>query len=99
VRPAASTPGEKPTAQWSQLPAEEGTAKLATFAADNQRDYARTLPHAHQRGRRWNAADDAILLARAGDADREVAIALGRTLWSVRTRKRVLRQRGELPTG
>ena len=33
-----------------------------------------------------------------GDSDREVAIALGRTLWSVRTRKRVLRQRGELPT-
>ncbi len=79
------------------LPAEERAARLAALTADNQRDHARTLPHVTQTGRPWSEADDALLIARAGDPDREVAIALGRTLWAVRTRKMRLRDRGLLP--
>lgn len=85
-------------AEWPQLPADERAAKLATFAADNQRDHARTLPHATRTGQRWTPAEDAVLVARADEPDREVAIALGRTLWSVRSRKTVLRRRGDLPS-
>jgi hypothetical protein len=80
-------------AKWRQLPAEERAGKLATFAADNHRDHAQTLPHAHQTGRRWSAEDDAILVTRAAEADREVAIALERMLWAVRSRRAHLRRR------
>ena len=84
-------------ATFQALPAAERAARLAALTADNQRDHARTLPHATQTGRPWREADDALLIARAGDPDREVAIALGRTLWAVRTRKMRLRDRGLLP--
>jgi hypothetical protein len=80
-------------AKWRQLPAEVRAAKLATLAADNQRDYAPTLPHAHQTGRRWSAEDDAILVTRTDEADSEVAIALERMLWAVRSRRAHLRRR------
>jgi hypothetical protein len=86
------------SAEWRQLSADLRAAKLATFAADTQRDHARTLLHATRIRRAWTAAEDAVLVARADEADREVAIALGRTLWSVRTRKSLLRQRGDLPS-
>jgi hypothetical protein len=72
-------------------------AKLATFAADNQREHERTLPHVTRTGQPWTPAEDAVLVARADEPDREVAVALGRTLWGVRTRKMLLRQQGDLP--
>jgi hypothetical protein len=78
------------------LPADRRAALFARWHATGQRDYEITLAVADQRGAPWDEDDDRYILANMKQPGRELALALGRTLWAVYRRRRKLR--GRFPT-
>ena len=78
---------------WPDLPLTIRQAQLAKVHQADARDYPVTLARASARGSRWTADEDTIVLKRLGDAARDVALELGRTLWAVRGRRVRLRSR------
>ncbi|MGD9892302.1 MAG: hypothetical protein AB7R89_28670 [Dehalococcoidia bacterium] len=74
-------------AAYHALPAADQSALLARVHDADDRDYAVTLARATASGDRWTADDDAYLLAHVREPAREIALALGRTLWAVRGRR------------
>ncbi|MBI2912015.1 MAG: hypothetical protein HYY05_07715 [Chloroflexi bacterium] len=82
--------------RWPDLPEELRNAMLARAHAADQRDYPLTLEEANRSGDRWTEEEDGTILARLRDPARDVALALGRTLWAVRNRRVRLRRTLEL---
>lgn len=78
--------------QWPHLPEEVKQQHLERAHQADARDYSVTAAGARDY-RRWTAEEDGVILARLHEPAREVALALGRSLWSVRARRAKLRQR------
>jgi hypothetical protein len=74
------------------LPEQRKAALFAKWRATGQRDYELTLQAADRRGAPWAEDDDRHILATMKAPGREVALALGRTLWSVYARRGKLRR-------
>lgn len=83
-------------AQWPDLPPETKAGLLARVHAADARDQPLTLMFATNSGAPWSEEEDRVVLARMDDPSREVALALGRTLWAVRHRRVILRRRYHL---
>lgn len=66
-------------------------------AASDASNQETTRARASNNGSGWTANDDRYLVAHADASVRDIALALGRTMWAVRTRRRDLRRRGALP--
>ena len=79
---------------WASLSAEQRAARMASTNVLNRGDQALTRAQAGRRGAAWNDADDAYLLEHWRERARDLALALGRTLWSVRRRRTYLAARG-----
>lgn len=80
-------------AEWPDRPEPERDAALAKVHAADQRDYPLTRDRADRAGAPWTADEDAQILDRLDDPARDVALDLGRSLWAVRTRRKLLRRR------
>ena len=87
------------TRYFESLPEERKAALFAKWHATGRRDYEITLAVADQRGAPWTEDDDRYILANVEQPARELALALGRTLWAVYRRRRRLRRRLETQTG
>ncbi len=69
---------------------------LSRVHASDRRDYPLTLELAESRGDPWAPDEDAYMLEHWHEPAREVALALGRTLWGIRSRKvRIRRQKAQ----
>jgi len=80
--------------RWPDLPAEAQAAALDKVHAADRRDYPLTLERAARSGAVWDEDEDRYILDHSKTPAREVALALGRTLWAVRNRRvRLRRQR------
>jgi hypothetical protein len=80
--------------RWPDLPPELQVASLDKVHAADRRDYRRTLDRAERSGADWTGDEDRYVLDHPKTPAREVALALGRTLWAVRNRRvRLRRQR------
>lgn len=67
---------------------------LRTLRSRDVLQYRETVERARSHGRRWTAADDRVLIERADEPAHVLAIDLGRTLFAVRSRRHILRERG-----
>src|SRR5205814_10283230 len=76
---------------------EQRAAHAAANGAINRRDQALTRAQAGRRGASWSPEDDRYLLEQWHRTAREQALALGRTLWSVRRRRTHLRRAQAAP--
>lgn len=79
-------------ALWPTLPPEARAASLAALHAADARDQPLTAERATATGTTWTEEEDRMVLARMDDPAREVALALGRTLYAVRHRRVTLRR-------
>lgn len=83
--------------QWPDLPRPVREASLSKVHQADLRDYAVTLPHATASGDPWTEEEDQAIIDGLKRPAREIALELGRTLWSVRNRRVRLRRLGLLP--
>jgi len=81
--------------KWPSLSEEERKAILERAHEADRRDYPLTLESADSRGEIWSSDEDQYVLDHQTDPARDVALALGRTLWAVRNRRVRLRRRQE----
>lgn len=84
--------------RWEATARHEQITILRTLRGHDVIQYEETVTSARSHGRRWTDADDQALIERAGEPAHVLAVALGRTLFAVRTRRHLLRQRGTLTT-
>lgn len=81
-------------AEYQTLPPEERQSRHERWHEQDREDYSLTAMSADQRGEPWSQDEDEYILEHLAQPCREVALALNRTLWGVRTRRmRLLRQR------
>jgi hypothetical protein len=83
--------------RYPSLPAEVREALLDKAHEADQTDYVVTLEQANSSGAAWSAEEDTYLVEHPQEPARDTALRLGRTLWSVRTRRKLLRQAGLMP--
>lgn len=78
-------------------------ATLGGIPAASRRDYPITRDEAERAGSPWDGDEDAVILVHLDEPARDVALALGRTLWAVRHRRMRLRRNatraGSVPSG
>ena len=79
-------------ALWPDLPEEEREAALAKVHAADQRDYELTAELAENSGAGWDPDDDRYIVEHWHDPARDLGLALGRSVWSVRNRRVALRK-------
>ena len=77
-------------ARWT--PAQRAASWARAHAAD-RRDERIAREAARHLGERWTLEDEAYVLSHPRAAARDLALALGRTVWAVKARGRVLRER------
>jgi hypothetical protein len=87
--------GERDVRRWASLSPEQRAADAAANRALNWRVQALTRAQAGRRGAPWSPEDDGYLLEQRHRTAREQALALGRTLWSIRRRRTQLRRAQE----
>lgn len=80
-------------ARWPNLPDVERRGILERAHVTDRRDYPITLEVADARGAPWSSDEDDYVLEHLADSARDVGLVLGRTLWAVRARRTVLRER------
>lgn len=78
--------------QWPALPPEKQSAMLDRLHASDERDYPITLETADSRGDPWSPDEDQYILEHWHEPARDVALALGRTLWGVRGQRVQIRR-------
>jgi hypothetical protein len=66
----------------------ERVADLSRLRERDRRRYGETLARASRRDEPWSEVDGRYLLEHPRQASRDVALALGRTLWQIRSRRR-----------
>jgi hypothetical protein len=82
---------------WHARTPAECSANVAAVRARTDRAYQATRPRADRHRLPWTEDDDAALTDHHGGTLEEIALALGRTVFAVRDRRVVLRERGVLP--
>jgi hypothetical protein len=83
-------------ARWERADVHERHRLLDKRKASDEAHQQRTRDAAVQHGMRWTEAEVAYLIAHAADPEHRLATALGRSLYAVRTRMGILRERGLL---
>ena len=84
-------------ARFEALPPELKAASLAKAHEADRRDQPLTAELAEASGSPWTADEDQYVLDHLLEPARDVALALGRTLWAVRNRRAHLRRALGLP--
>ena len=79
--------------RWPDLPPDQQRELLGRLHEADARDYELTAAQAGASGLRWSEEDDRYVLEHLDRPAREVALALNRTLWAVRTRRMWLKRR------
>lgn len=80
--------------RWPELPAEEREASLDHVHEADARDQELTRARANNDGTIWTEAEDRYLIEHPDQSARDAGLALGRTLYAVRSRRVALRKRG-----
>lgn len=82
--------------RWASMSEDEQAAILKTLRNRDVTLHLKTMATARSSGRRWTDVEDLELIERADESAHVLAVDLGRTLFAVRSRRHVLRQRGRL---
>ena len=77
---------------WDEAAPDEREEMLSKLHASDRRDYPATLELAENRGDPWSPDEDQYIIEHWHEPARDVAFALGRTLWAVRGRKVKIRR-------
>jgi AraC-like DNA-binding protein len=80
--------------RWPDLPEETKKEKLDEVHQSDLRNQPLTVELANRSGTGWTDKDDAVVIKRIKDPAWDVAIELGRTMYSVRSRRVYLRKQG-----
>lgn len=97
-RPAARKALNKRLARqrWDSLDVHARNDTLGARTAHDAPHQQRPRDAALKHGRRWTEEEIASLITHVAEAEHRLAIALGRSPYAVRVRKRILRRRGLL---
>jgi hypothetical protein len=83
---------EREALRFQRLPASEQALALERVHIATSRDQHLTVSYADRRGVAWSASEDEYVLTHLKSPARDVALALQRTLWAVKGRRRDLRK-------